>query len=229
MTTQSMSFKKPLWRQANLDFIRRQKALWNRSKLAYGYVELFGQTGAEMYNLLLPCLPHEKGKTQHFIGVDHDAGILMNYVLQNGAPNFRLILGDIYEVLPRLLSNQERKGGVKLGVVNLDTTNGIREIWWHEHREILRDAVQRGTKGCPGSFSLILNHALERGGDTGVSVEDRIKIHAKGLATTFASWKLTEKHVLEGFQPEALHKGARKRRRSKALENWRLRDLSLPT
>jgi hypothetical protein len=143
-----------------------------------------------MFELLRPYLRTPK----HFIGGDLNESLLMKHVLDK-VP-FRLVWGDAFISCLYLL----RETDTNLGVVNLDTTNGVREVWWEKNRLQLREMVTLGSKKCP-SFTIILNHCLDRGGDPGTTVANRIKVHAKGLAEAFKDWGLTEKSLLKGAEP----------------------------
>lgn len=179
----TMNFDKCGWRDRNFQWLRKEKALWKGDKFAYRYMEMIGLSGVQMYQLLRPYLP----SSLFFSGVDTDETIIMSHLLDK-VP-FPLTYGDIFAAALHMLQTKE---GPKLGVLNCDTTNGIRPQWWDRKLEPLRRIVDLGTASCP-KFCLILNHTLDRGGLPQTKTIDRLRTERDGILQVFTGWNLTTK------------------------------------
>lgn len=184
------AFEKNFWREANLKWME-EHAPWNnkaKTKLQTGYIEMLGETGNLMFELLKKRLPD----LTFFHGVDNDADVLMKHILE-GAP-FPLEYGDFFAVALR-------KAGDGFGVFNFDTMESARLQWWENKSEggilpsILQKSLAKNEK-----VVMIFNHVLDIGYSTSMTPLQKIQAHAKGLVRTFSGWQLKESTLLEGTE-----------------------------
>lgn len=183
-----LNYEKDPWRTENLNWFRKFPQLFRRDgKLAYKYVELLGLTGPEMLLKMESCIPDP----MYFVGIDNNPEVLMAHVRRG--VSFPMICGDVFSDGVRFIGRSDP--GV--GVLNLDTTNGVRPGWWREHHASLKEMVDLGSSKCP-KFCLILNHTFDRGAEPGTIAWDRVLTHAEGLSTVFSPWKLDMESLLNG-------------------------------
>lgn len=182
----AMTFSKGPWRKETKEFARTLLPVWDAKKKRFmgTILDWSGDTGDELYNLFQAHLPHENGKTQNYIAVDHSARQLMNVVYRNrGRIPFRLIHGDGFNVPIQLA-----RKGEKFGLVCYDTISEVRREWWETYGLAMREAVEEieiahGQKGR--GFGILLNHVFERGNRP---MWDRLQEHVEGILTTFNKW-----------------------------------------
>jgi len=198
----SQSYEKPEWRQRNWEWIRSIKPLWNGRKLRYRYMEFIGDTGHLMFQLMRRALP----RPDFSVGVDRDAVILCRH-LEEKRP-FPLAFGDMGLVAVAMAGGREidpeKIPPAPLGIVNFDTTNGLNDTWWERYGE--RGRTDRGVlwnlmhnqSENRRPLALILNHDLDRGGETGMSIPELVRRHIAKLVDTFDDWGLTVEHF-RGF------------------------------
>ena len=171
-------FDKHAWRSTNFQFIQQFKELWRGRRLERAYLELIGESGPDMYDKFLHlCL---KDPSQ-FIAMDNNAAVMMQHCL-NEKIKLRLLFGDAFRDIPALMRE------TPVGIVNLDTKNGVREEWWEYRRNALQEIVSTGLQDSQ-AFALILNHTLDRGG-VGLA-EEKIARHSRALADVFGKYGLT--------------------------------------
>ena len=177
-------FGKEYWRRGNLKFIQSRPGLWDGSgrgrKLKVAYREMLGGSGHEMFDLLdkAKALPN----SLHFEGVDNNPEVLMRHALAIPQRSFKIIHGDFFASTLRRLDQQIPR----LGIVNADTENAIKEEWWQKHGEHLRNIVQTGSE--TPDFTLILNFVLGHGGGDDATVPRQIKWYTNGISQAFRGW-----------------------------------------
>jgi hypothetical protein len=197
------AYDKDAWRERTLQCLGSFDSLWTGRgrdrKLRYTYAELFGDTGEKMYRQLEPYLVHIDGRTPNYVAMEIDPTIVARAVFQADKSGkvtgrqlpYRLLFGDAYQDVPLLLND----GDEKFGMVMFDTTQGCRQSWWNRHGDVLAEVVQRASQRVP-TFILGLNHTLSRGGEPGMSVIDRARLHADKLVSTFRDWNLDRAELL---------------------------------
>jgi hypothetical protein len=198
--TLDMSFNKTPWRQENVRWVGQHKRhlCGSDGKLKYAYIDLFGDSGEAMHAELVKAKLLPNGKTDLFVGLDNEPEHLLKYILRQEKagkePDFRLVFGNAYSVVPNMLRKKE-----PLGIVALDTTNGINPRWWTNHVDSLQELVRLGSAKCD-RFLLLLNHVLDRGGEADLDAMGRIGQHADHLVQTFKPWSLQKNDLLPGAE-----------------------------
>jgi hypothetical protein len=198
VTSLKHSYDKRRWRLRTIDCLQSHPELWVKSGgkriLKYTYVDLFGDSGLSAFELFKPHLQVVDGMYPQYVAIERDASVVARSIFleKNKGRDlpFRLYFGNAYHDIALLFQK-----GEKIGCVMLDTTHGLNKTWWSENRSKIRDIVDEGVKVCP-MFVLCMNHTLTRGGDRGVSLIERVRMHVRNLVQTFEDWKLTRTDLL---------------------------------
>lgn len=187
------SFEKPHWRKQNLRWLLGTQRLVgppgspDSGRLLCSYVEMVGETGIEMYELLRPHLI----RSSQFIAVDNDMATLTNlylgFIEKSEAPT--IVKGDIYRVAKAASEMVPHPAAM----FNFDTTNVLGEGSLDDYRgSLVADAVRRAMSRM-GSCSLILNHVLDRGRG---SNSQRLAEHSKAISRYLTEWHLTSDRLM---------------------------------
>jgi hypothetical protein len=170
--------------------MREVRELWDGDQLRCGYLEIFGDSGIHMYQLLSEA-GALRSKDQ-FIAVDQDMSVVFRHRANPEiCDKLTMVHGDAYVVASRVA----HEGTV--GFYNFDGTDMGTPAWWDRHSRLLCEIVSK-TVSRWGACMVSFNKSMDRL-PQGFSPSDFLKQQADlSCAALLGRWGVLPKNLIEG-------------------------------